>query len=127
MNDLLTQLDRYLPEDAEREAKLPRWAVEQLQAARRITREAIARAEQARLATHPAESSAVLEGRAINDTEIGLGDDPKVRFKLGRASVTGRVKYLPREGAFLELYTDGGPLMLLPQITNVVRVVVRPR
>jgi hypothetical protein len=67
-----------------REARLPLWAQELIRSLRRERDEAETAADDARLATKPDESSAVLH--PYSDIPIGLGRDARVRFKTGRNS-----------------------------------------
>ncbi|WP_329793848.1 hypothetical protein V1227_18705 [Lentzea sp. DG1S-22] len=82
----MSQLAALLAPDA-REDKLPRWAREKLdrlrdsaQIAAREVEYADRRAEEARLATRPEESDAVLVA-ASDEVPIGLGKEPRVRFR----------------------------------------------
>lgn len=62
-----------------REEKLPVWAAQALHRLRQRTLEAEAIAEEAKLATNPAESNTVLN--PYGDT-IGLGNDVSIEFRL---------------------------------------------
>lgn len=63
----------------DREARLPRWAQDTLSALRRRLADAERLAEEARLATDPDESSAIIH--PYDEVPIGLGN-AVVRFKL---------------------------------------------
>ncbi|MCG8926612.1 hypothetical protein [Lentzea sp. CC55] len=82
----MSQLDSALEPDP-REAGLPRWVQNKLErlrdSARIAAREveyADRRAEEARLATLPAESDAILTA-ASDEVPIGLGKEPRVKFR----------------------------------------------
>jgi hypothetical protein len=64
----------------EREAKLPQWAQHKLATLRRAVAEADSRAEQARMATNPAESDMLIA--PFDDIPVGLGRDVEVRAVL---------------------------------------------
>lgn len=64
-----------------REDRLPRWAQDALLSLRRQLSDAKAEREEARLASDPAHSSAIMD--AYSDPPIGLGSDARVRFLLG--------------------------------------------
>lgn len=64
----------------EREAKLPVWAQELVKDLRRIATNATRERDEARLATNPYSSDAILQPYA--EVPIGLGAEPNVRFKL---------------------------------------------
>lgn len=99
-----------------REDKLPRWAQDLLAKLRRERDDAEQRADEARYATDPDGSSAVLHPWA--DIPVGLGADARVRFKLGPSFYVDARVNRDRE---LELRACG-PLVLIPQVSNVVRI-----
>lgn len=114
-----------------REAKLPAWARSMIDSLRREYEAERRRADEARLATDPAGSSAIL---APHDerSPVGLGHDAMVRFKLN-----GEVARLAPSGAQLPyvdcyreksggLYVRGSDtLALRPRADNVVHVWVQ--
>ncbi|MEV0267700.1 hypothetical protein AB0H43_02905 [Hamadaea sp. NPDC050747] len=82
-----------------REGKLPKWAQDLLADLRRKVEDAETRAEEARYATDPEGSDAVLYPHA--DVPVGLGDHAQVRFKLG-----------PRKHDYADLRVERGALLV---------------
>lgn len=98
-----------------REEKLPRWAQQELDRLRRKVADAERLAEEARLATKPEESDAILY--PYDEVPVGLGR-ALVRFLLGGdAYVDARVVH-----GSLELMTDAPGVLVRPRAANVVLV-----
>jgi hypothetical protein len=105
----------------ERESRLPRWAQETIRNLRRERDDARKRAEEARLATRPADSDALLD--YYDDIPIGLGRRP-VYFQLPR----GQLIYCRVEHGKLVVHgaaPGSGHLSVEPQSSNVINLVVR--
>lgn len=110
-----------------REAKLPRWAQQEMARLRRVAEtcerwiaEADKRAEDARLNTRPDDCDTVLDRGFASP--VGLGDGVRVVFKLRdrtwRNEITVRVH--PVSGR-LEV-SGSRPLTIIPQVSNVFHV-----
>lgn len=131
-----------LPPPDPREARLPAWARELLAAYRREAERAVRANEEARLATAPEESDAVLA--PYSEPPIGLGRNALVRFLLSpeeedptdyvdvRVVRERRYRHAPGDAAptqpvavFLEV-RGGRALTLGPQVTNLLRVTTSP-
>lgn len=117
---------RHLPniDPDSREAKLPVWAQEILDNARRRVKDAEKEAEAARLATDPATSRAILDPHAA--IPIGLGKNPKVTFVLSRRPDGDPLSYIEVRMSHdfpdkLELMASS-TLHIRPQVTNVIQV-----
>lgn len=103
-----------------REAGLPKWAQAKLAEARRRVEMAERVARDARLATRPEESDAVLD--QYGDVPVGLGKAPEVTFRLaGKETVT--VRQRRGEPGVLEV-SGSSSLAIRPQVSNVVTVAV---
>lgn len=101
-----------------REDKLPVWAQDRMNRLRRLALEAQAAAGDARLATDPEGSHAVMD--RWGEVPVGLGKDPEVTFRLeGGESVT--IRRLRQDPRLLEIHGDGA-LVFRPWATNSVRV-----
>jgi hypothetical protein len=120
----VTYLDELMKAD-EREERLPRWVRDRMESLRRAVRNAALdvmaadqRAEEARLATRPEESEAVLN--PYTDVPIGLGKDPRVRFRPNAP-----------DGGHIDVWIEHdvvrvmGPwqINVQPQSGNVIRVI----
>lgn len=108
-----------------REVKLPRWAFDKINLLRRVLKAEGQRADEARLATDPDGSSAVLD--RFDGIPVGLGADAKVVFKLADGyEVHARVV-----GGRLELMGTGGggssAMVIQPQVTNTVIIWQAPK
>jgi hypothetical protein len=123
---------RYLPkiDYDSREANLPVWAQEILSNARIRTKQAETEAEEARLATDPASSTALLNMHT--PIPVGLGDKPKVCFVLSRRPDGDPLDYIEIRHAShsggssgvkwgIELH-GSSTLQIQPQVTNVIHV-----
>lgn len=98
-----------------REAKLPRWAQDELDQLRRALRDADLKAEAARLATRPDDTNTTVERR---DGTIGLPNGAKVSFELPGGGIDVRV-----EDSHLLVMGEGfDPLMVMGQATNAIRI-----
>ncbi|GAB3847354.1 hypothetical protein GCM10029963_28700 [Micromonospora andamanensis] len=112
-----------------REAKLPRWARDEMARLRKVADQCEARiaeaerqAERARLATDPDGSDTVLEPYG---DEIGLGNGKRVRFRLpGRDRLRQWVDVRVTRYGTVELM-GGDALTLHPSASNVLNVAVR--
>jgi hypothetical protein len=123
---------RYLPniDYDSREANLPVWAKEILSHARIRTQNAETAAEEALLATDPANSTAILNMHA--DIPIGLGENPKVCFVFSRAADGRPLDYIEVRHTTHVGGTSGVPygvelhasatINIRPQVTNVIQV-----
>lgn len=108
---------KYAPDP--RESKLPAWAQKQLAHLRLELTDALKAAEEARLATSPDESNAVIDRFPVGS--IGLGN-ATVTFKLGdkwHESVAVRV-----QGAAL-IVNGAGTISVQPSASNAVQITMR--
>ena len=119
------ELDR-LHEVDPREDRLPRWAFNIINSLRRALKTEAGRADEARLATDPHGSSAILD--RFDGVPIGLGANAVVTFRLPDGyDIQARV----RDGV-LELTGSPGhgthaAFVVAPWATNAVRVFADPR
>lgn len=104
--------------------RLPKWARDRITRLEREVEDARREREEARLATDPAKSSALLDAWA--DVPIGLGKDARVRFVLGPDD--GRqwadvhvLRDYTTDGLAIEIMGGDG-LTVRPQSSNVVVV-----
>ena len=100
----------------DRETRLPKWAQEELATLRRRVEVAERLAEDARLATDPAGSTALLT-RGIDDP-IGLGAHANIDFVIDERHVI-HVRVVDGE---LDLNSSGGAIAVLPRATNAARI-----
>ena len=107
-----------------REEKLPRWARDLLDNMRHRVARAEADADAALLATSPDESSTVLY--RDGDSDVGLGDDPTVQFRLGgkhRQHIQCRIERTPSWGTCVYL-SGGDSIRFRPVSSNAIRIYV---
>lgn len=111
----------------DREDKLPKWAQQYLDRLRMALAQQVELAEGARLDTDPDGSDAIID--FYHDTPIGLGQDPRVRFKTPRDEV---LRYWgdyidvslthDKKGVVVQ---GGDSLSVQPVASNVVEVKLR--
>ena len=110
----------------EREAKLPKWAQEMLQDARRRTERAERERDEARHGTAPEESRAVRH--QYDDIPLGLGKLPNVRFTLQPGAYDHSYRYVDvrvnESGSRVEVM-GGRSIFIEPVSSNVVHIWVR--
>lgn len=110
----------------DRENKLPVWAREKLADARRRVKDAERQATEARLATAPDESRAVMYRYA--EVPVGLGANPTVRFTLKPGGWDHSFRYVDvrinERGDGVEIM-GGRSITVQPQTSNVVQIWVR--
>lgn len=121
----------------DREVKLPRWARDLLDTARRRVRDAEGLAEAARLNTAPDNSPIVLDHRGPHGESqpIGLGPRPWVRCVLSRYDDGDAREYIEfsaeidrHTGAVVGVDVRGSdPLRIAPIAANDVRVYLEER
>jgi hypothetical protein len=114
----------------EREARLPKWAREEIRDLRRRVSEAESLAQQARLDTNPDGSNTQIQN--YTDRNIGLGDETLIRFVLAtfpdgreRIYVDANVRTLHGETHLHVQSSD--QLVIHPQSSNYVRVTAHDR
>jgi hypothetical protein len=112
-----------------REAKLPVWAKDLLENARRRVKDAEAAAREARLDTDPANSSMIIDPHA--EIPVGLGDRPIVRAVLKRDKDGEPLDWIDfRPGRYdreaMEVMASS-TLTITPQVTNVIHLRIGPR
>jgi hypothetical protein len=104
----------------EREARLPRWARDELHRLRMRLKAAEREAKEARLATNPAESL-VLIPRFNRGDDIGLGDET-VRFRR-RVDGPWDEHFEVRVSARgIRVMAGRGPMAVVPVSSNVVEI-----
>lgn len=109
-----------IPAADPREDKLAVWAQDRLNRLRRIATEAQEAARDARLATKPEESHAVLD--VHGEIPVGLGKDPEVTFYLeGGECVTVRRR---RTDPYTLEVSGSRAMAIRPRVANVVEVMV---
>lgn len=106
-----------------REVKLPAWARDMIDNARRRVKEAEKSAQEARLATGPDESDMLVD--RYDQTPIGLGKRPTVRVVLGRKPDGEVIRWidirLTESRKSIEVM-GSTTLRVTPQVTNVIAV-----
>ena len=126
----ITRLPRLTLDDAdEREANLPKWAQERLDSYRRDRRRLINDATEARLATSPDTSAAVIErfDPQVTLPDIGLGD-PTITFRPDPAGPYNRYDLRVRleratRGGQRRLYVSGDDgIVVKPEAGNAVTI-----
>lgn len=102
---------------AAREAKLPKWAQQELGRLRRDLE-----AAQKRLTAGPEDSDTFVQSYSYGD--IPLGDSPSILFKVGES---WQDKFtVRREGKYLNVM-GGGMIAVMPRGGNVVRIFIEER
>jgi hypothetical protein len=110
-----------LMEQDPREGKLPQWAQRKLADSRRAVQFATEQAQEARLATKPSETDTVVDRYA--DIPIGLPKGCRVRYRTGPHDLSDYFE-IRADGNGVEVHA-GGPMVILPQVTNVLRLELR--
>lgn len=121
---------RKIDEVDPREAKMPLWAQNMMRDARRRTADAERKAEDLRQETRPDDSNTII--RNSYGKEIGLGNGPRVVFKIpvppGERWVDHHDYVEVRLDEHGRLVLHGGSqLILVPHVTNVAYVELRRR
>jgi hypothetical protein len=104
-----------------REGRLPAWAQRKLDSARHLVRVAQEQAEAARLATKPDETDTIVDRYA--DIPIGLPKGCRVRYRTGPHDLSDYFE-IRADGNGVEVHA-GGPMIVIPQVTNVLRLEAR--
>lgn len=96
---------------AQREAKLPRWARWEIDR----LRQDLSRAQR-ELAVGPKDSNTFAGDRP-------LGEDAHIEFRLGdRETITARIERRRNGGRFLYVASNDGQLIVQPQSSNVIKI-----
>ncbi|WP_319459786.1 hypothetical protein [Micromonospora sp. RTP1Z1] len=78
-------------------------------------------ADQARLATSPDETDTLID--RYDDIPIGLPTGCRVKFKVGPSDLRDYIEVRVAQGG-VEVHA-GGPMAIIPQVTNVLRLEMR--
>lgn len=100
--------------------RLPKYARDEIEELRRLTAEAVNRAQEARLATSPSESDTTLDPYA--EIPIGLGVGPTIRFTLGNVNYLNCEVRRRRDGRPYLYVRGSDEVHLAPEASNAIRV-----